>query len=55
LRRFRDMKRSLTVTLLVLAALLLVPLAVSVATHTSSAVPWYQASMAGTGLAPDPA
>ncbi|HZQ60098.1 MAG TPA: DUF3750 domain-containing protein, partial [Casimicrobiaceae bacterium] len=49
------MKRSLALGLLVLAALLLVPLGISVATHTSSAVPWYQASMATTGLAPDPA
>jgi len=31
-----------------------VPLAVGVATHESSRVPWHQASMASTGLAPDP-
>jgi hypothetical protein len=41
--------------LLILAAFLLVPLAISVITHTPSAVPWYRASMEATGLAPDPA
>ncbi|MEO8137133.1 MAG: DUF3750 domain-containing protein [Betaproteobacteria bacterium] len=41
--------------LLLIAAFLLVPLAISVATHESSRVPWHQASMASTGLAPDPA
>jgi len=41
--------------LLILAAFLLVPLAISVVTHTPSSVPWYQASMEATGLAPDPA
>ena len=41
--------------MLILAAFLLVPLAISVITHTPSAVPWYQASMEATGLAPDPA
>jgi hypothetical protein len=41
--------------LLLIAAFLLVPLAIGVATHESSPVPWHQASMASTGLAPDPA
>lgn len=41
--------------MLIFAALLLVPLAISIATHAPSAVPWYQASMATSGLAPDPA
>ncbi|MDQ6620575.1 MAG: DUF3750 domain-containing protein [Pseudomonadota bacterium] len=41
--------------MLLLAALLLVPLAISVATHAPARVPWYQASMASSGLAPDPA
>ena len=41
--------------LLLVAAIFLVPLAIGVATHESSAVPWHQASMAATGLAPDPA
>ncbi len=40
---------------LLLVALLLVPLAVSVATHAPSEVPWYAASRAPSGLAPDPA
>lgn len=40
--------------LLLIAAFLLVPLAIGVATHESSRVPWHQASMASTGLAPDP-
>jgi len=41
--------------LLLIAAFLLVPLAIGVATHESSPVPWHQASMAATGLAPAPA
>ena len=40
---------------ILIAAVFLVPLAIGVATHASSPVPWYQASMAATGLAPDPA
>jgi hypothetical protein len=40
---------------LIIVALLLLPVAVSVATHTRSADPWYAASKAPTGLAPDPA
>lgn len=47
------MRRKLTVLLLI--ALLLVPLAVSIATHAPSEVPWYAASRAPSGLAPDPA
>jgi len=45
----------LKLTLLLIAAFLLVPLAIGVATHESSRVPWHQASMASSGLAPDPA
>jgi len=41
--------------LLVLFALLVLPLAVSVAPHPAPAAPWYAASRAPTGLAPDPA
>ena len=41
--------------LLLIAAFLLVPLAIGVVMHESSPVPWHQASMAATGLAPDPA
>jgi len=41
--------------LLLIAAFFLLPLAIGVATHESSSVPWHQASMAATGLAPDPA
>ena len=40
--------------LLLIAALFLLPLAIGAATHESSPVPWHQASMAATGLAPDP-
>jgi hypothetical protein len=40
---------------LIIAALLLLPVAVSVATHARSADPWYAASKAPSGLAPDPA
>jgi uncharacterized protein DUF3750 len=42
------------IALLLIAAFLLVPLAIGVATHESSSVPWHRASMAATGLAPDP-
>lgn len=42
-------------TVLLVLALLLVPLAVSMATHAPSDVPWYAASRAPSGLAPDPA
>ena len=45
----------LKLALLLIAAFLLLPLAISVASHESQQVPWHQASMAGTGLAPDPA
>jgi hypothetical protein len=45
----------LTLVLLLLAAFFLVPLAASIATHTPSPVPWYEASLAPTGLAPNPA
>src|SRR5438128_9894077 len=31
------------------------PLAISIATHTPAAVPWYQASLGSSGLATDPA
>jgi hypothetical protein len=41
--------------LLLLVALLLVPLAVSVASHPPPSAPWYAASRQPTGLAPDPA
>lgn len=43
------------IPMLLIAAFFLLPLAVGVATHESSSVPWHQASMAATGLAPDPA
>jgi hypothetical protein len=46
---------SLTHALLLVIALLLVPLAISVASHPAPAAPWYAASRAPTGLAPDPA
>lgn len=41
--------------LLVLVALILLPLAVSVASHPAPSAPWYAASRAPAGLAPDPA
>jgi hypothetical protein len=44
----------LKLALLLFAAFFLVPLLIGVATHESSTVPWHQASMAATGLAPDP-
>lgn len=37
------------------AALFIIPLAISVATHTPAAATWYTASREPTGLAPDPA
>lgn len=40
--------------LLVFFALLLLPLAVSVASHPAPGAPWYAASREPTGLAPDP-
>jgi len=40
--------------LLFFVALLLLPIAVSIATHTPAANPWYAASREATGLAPDP-
>jgi hypothetical protein len=42
------------VALSLFAVLLLVPLAISVATHTQVGVPWYQASLESSGLAPNP-
>jgi len=41
--------------LLLVAVLFVAPLVVSAVTHEASTVPWHQASMAATGLAPDPA
>lgn len=41
--------------MLILLAALVVPVAVSVATHAPVQQPWYAASRAPTGLAPDPA
>jgi hypothetical protein len=43
------------IALLLIAAFLLIPLVIGVATHEASSVPWHQASMAATGLAPNPA
>lgn len=40
--------------MLLVVALFVVPLAISVATHTPSAAPWYAASREPSGLAPDP-
>jgi hypothetical protein len=45
--------RSLSV--LILLAFFVLPLAASIALHTPTTNPWYQASMAASGLAPDPA
>ncbi|MFO1205718.1 MAG: DUF3750 domain-containing protein [Burkholderiales bacterium] len=42
-------------TLLLVLALFLLPVAISVASHPAPAAPWYAASRASTGLAPDPA
>ena len=42
------------VALLLVAFLLLLPLAISIATHTPTGVPWYQASLEPSGLAPNP-
>jgi hypothetical protein len=42
-------------TMLLVVALFVVPLAISVATHTPAAATWYTASREPTGLAPDPA
>lgn len=41
--------------MLLLLAFFVVPLAISIATHAPSTVPWYQASLESSGLAPDPA
>lgn len=41
--------------MLLIVVLVLVPLAVSMAMHPPADVPWYAASRASTGLAPDPA
>jgi hypothetical protein len=41
--------------MLLIVVLVLVPLAVSMAMHPPADVPWYAASRAATGLAPDPA
>jgi hypothetical protein len=43
------------IPLLLFLVLLVVPLAVSVATHAPPSLPWYQASLRSSGLAPDPA
>jgi Protein of unknown function (DUF3750) len=43
-----------TYALLLLFALLFLPLAVSVASHTPPSAPWYAASRESSGLAPDP-
>ena len=40
---------------LLVVALFVIPLAISVATHTPAAATWYTASREPTGLAPDPA
>ncbi len=42
-------------TVLLVVALFVIPLAISVATHTPAAATWQSASRAPTGLAPDPA
>jgi hypothetical protein len=42
-------------TVLLVVALFIIPLAISVATHTPAAATWQSASRAPTGLAPDPA
>jgi hypothetical protein len=42
-------------TMLLVVALFVIPLAISVATHTPAAATWYTASREPTGLAPDPA
>jgi hypothetical protein len=47
------MKR--TLVMLFVVALFVIPLAISVATHTPAAATWYSASREPTGLAPDPA
>ena len=49
-----DASFRLKLALLLIAAIFLLPLAIGVAIHESPRVPWHQASMAGTGLAPDP-
>ena len=48
------MNSPLRATVLLLLAFFVVPLAASIALHTPTANPWYQASMAASGLAPDP-
>jgi hypothetical protein len=40
--------------LLLVVALFLVPLAISIASHPAPAAPWYAASRAPSGFAPDP-
>ena len=42
-------------TMLLVVALFVIPLAISVATHTPAAATWSTASREPTGLAPDPA
>ncbi len=42
-------------TMLLVVALFVIPLAISIATHTPAAATWYTASREPTGLAPDPA
>ena len=52
----RRARRGFTlVEMLLVVALFVVPLAISVATHTPAAATWQTASRAPTGLAPDPA
>src|SRR5262245_50300811 len=42
-------------TMLLLVALFVVPIVISIATHTPTAATWYAASREPTGLTPDPA
>lgn len=42
-------------SLVLVLGLFVLPLAISLGNHTPSAVPWYQASLARSGLAPEPA
>jgi len=46
--------KSFKCALLLVVALFLVPLAISIASHPAPAAPWYAASRAPSGLAPDP-
>ncbi len=49
------MTPKLQLTMLLIVALFVIPLAISVATHTPAAATWQTASREPTGLAPDPA